>query len=342
MIDMIPDYTQYKAEDFAMDPDFIRWFFEKRAEDEAFFQQWLQEHPSGRKAVEEARMILRAVQVREESPDAAFLSRGMTNVLLAAGRSSQWRIPKWSYAAVAVGVIAAGLLLHKPQSPTDMPPKTASMREAANNGIQDSLVRLPDGTRVRLQPGALLRFTFSATRDVYLSGSATFDVVADPDRPFRVFSHELITRVLGTSFTIKADSSDDITVIVHTGKVSVYQKTFSAPNKLTGVVLTPNQELIYARTKDQFQKVLIEKPQPVAPKPSFVYEDAPVTEVLEQLKSTFGIDIIYDRQALDSCRISADLSDESIYKKLDLICKAMGAQYEVVDGVVTIQARRCN
>jgi ferric-dicitrate binding protein FerR (iron transport regulator) len=365
------DYTRYQAEGFAMDPDFIRWVFENRPEDRLFWEQWLLEYPHMEEIVEEARTILRSVKIKEAEWNEEGATQRMQEILLEAGgfsrRNVLARLPRWSYAAIAAGVIATGIFLYihrlnlsvsgsmAYRVSADLPPKTDSTAEESNTGAGDRSIRLSDGSTVRLSPGSAIRFrrrfTTPATRDIYLSGEASFNVVKDPDKPFQVFSHELITRVLGTSFTIKAsDSSGEITVVVLSGKVSVWHKpndrdtaAFSH-NKLTGVVLTPNQELVYARGDDKFQKVLIDKPllvNPVAIKNAFLYEDTPVADVLEQLKNAFDIDIVYDREALKNCRISADLSDESIYKKLDLICKAMGAQYEVIDGVVTIQARPC-
>jgi transmembrane sensor len=366
------NYTLYQAEDFAMDPDFIRWVFENREEDRSFWEQWLLEHPVKGKAVEEARTILRSINIQEEEWEDEKAARHMQRIFReargsAVEKSLLSRLPRWSYAAITVGIIATGIFLYvhtsREASPgsavsritADLPSRTDSTAEEINTGAVDREIHLPDGSAIRLSPGSAIRFphrfTSLATRDIYLSGEASFDVAKDPDKPFQVFSHELVTLVLGTSFTIKAgDSSGEITVVVRTGKVSVWHRVNErapapiSPNKLTGVVLTPNQELIYARGQDKFQKMLIDKPllvHPVAIKNSFLYEDVPVGDVLEQLKNAFDIDIVYDKEAVKNCRISADLSDESIYKKLDLICKAMGAEYEVIDGVVTIQARPC-
>ena len=365
---MMQDYTRYVAEDFAMDPDFIRWVFENREEDRLFWTQWLREHPSMEEIVEEARTIVRSVNVREEEWNEEAAAERMHAISLEIRKPGVTaRIQRWSYAAIFIGLMGTGILLytrHARSSFTgpvayrvngDLPPKTDSTSEERNTGAENRDVRLPDGSTVVLSPGSVIRFPrefiSAPTRNIYLSGDASFTVAKDPDKPFQVFSHELITRVLGTSFTIKAkDSSGEITVVVLTGKVSVWHQPNGpdtatlSPNKLTGVVLTPNQELIYARDQDKFQKVLIDKPllvNPVVITNSFLYEDAPVSDVLEQLKNAFDIDIVYDKDAVKNCRISADLSDESIYKKLDLICKAMGAQYSVIDGVVTIQARPC-
>lgn len=63
---------------------------------------------------------------------------------------------------------------------------------------------LPDSTLVWLNPSA--RISYQKTflkRDVRFSGEAFFDVIRDKSRPFTIYSGELKTRVLGTSFNIR-------------------------------------------------------------------------------------------------------------------------------------------
>ncbi len=68
----------------------------------------------------------------------------------------------------------------------------------------------------------------ATNRDVYLSGEAFFEVTKNPDRPFRVFANEIVTKVLGTSFTVRSFENDTtIQVIVRTGKVTVYSQAIT-------------------------------------------------------------------------------------------------------------------
>ena len=54
-----------------------------------------------------------------------------------------------------------------------------------------------------------------------------------------------------------------------------------------------------------------------------------------------GIDIIYDSEILKNCTVTADIRNESFYRQLDLICDAVGAKYELMDGQVVIQSKGC-
>jgi hypothetical protein len=195
-------------------------------------------------------------------------------------------------------------------------------------------------------------FDSADTRDVYLSGEAFFSVTKNPSRPFRVFANEIVTKVLGTSFNIRSFEKDTvIQVTVRTGKVSVFSKNTVniqkaiSNNLLGGIILTPNQELVYQKTKQKFQKILLDNPLMVLPSimdNSLSYEEAPVDSVFEQLGKNYGISIIYDNESLSKCTITADLRNVPFYDKLDLICKALGARYEIIDGQVVVQANACN
>ena len=89
---------------------------------------------------------------------------------------------------------------------------------------------LHDGSTVILEPGGEVRYNekFLNTREVYLSGDAFFEVTKDASRPFLVYANEITTKVLGTSFRIKAKQGEkEIVVAVKTGKVSVMANSVS-------------------------------------------------------------------------------------------------------------------
>ena len=56
------NYTQYRVEDFVLDDYFRDWVLTKSAKCEAFWQEWIKNHPEKRPVVEEAREILLALQ----------------------------------------------------------------------------------------------------------------------------------------------------------------------------------------------------------------------------------------------------------------------------------------
>jgi transmembrane sensor len=227
--------------------------------------------------------------------------------------------------------------------------------ESVNTSGKSITLELPDESIVELAPDSRIAypndFDSSNTRDIYLSGEAFFKVTKNPARPFRVFANEIVTKVLGTSFTVRSYEKDTvIQVTVRTGKVSVYSQVAETKNHNTnsqhaGIILTPNQELVYKKSEQKFQKGLLAEPTEIVPRTAdqqnTLYEEAPLEKVFGQLSRTYGINIVYDVELLRDCTVTADLRNEPFYRKLDLICKAIGANYEIIDGQIVIVTKGC-
>ena len=226
--------------------------------------------------------------------------------------------------------------------------------EKINSGKVPLLVRLNDGSQVTLAPESRIRYArkfVGSKREVYLTGEAFFDIHKDPSRPFFVYANELVTKVLGTSFTIKAyKTSKEVTVEVKTGRVSVFTqldpdaKEKISNHELEGVVLSPNQKIIYARDQIRMVKTLVEKPEIIISKaktPQFIFEDMPVSEVFDAIGKAYGIDILYDEELLKDCPLTAILENQTLHEKLTIICKAIEANYEILDGQIVVHGKGC-
>jgi transmembrane sensor len=218
----------------------------------------------------------------------------------------------------------------------------------------DQTILLPDGSSARLGPGSKLYYppgfsTAIGRREVYLEGEAFFDIKRNAALPFYVYTGHVITKVLGTSFRIRAWPSDPrTTVIVRTGKVSVYREddfyvNVSGSNEPGGIILTPNQQIVYNREGDdhRLNKTLAEDPRPATGDSTMAFDATPITQVFRRLQQLYGIPIVYDEETLSSCSLSATMGNESFYEKLNIICKAINASYEVIDGNIVITAPGC-
>jgi transmembrane sensor len=365
------DGRLFDIADFVMDEDFIRWVYDRRPEDERFWQQWLERHPDKQLVVAEARRILESLHIPETPVSEALLEQETGRLLQTIriteqeppAHSSRRRIPKWIYAAAAVLLPLIAFLIYSIYQPQQQAAPafsyasvTASrqLHEQANAGAHPLTLTLPDGSSVELSPNSRIayagNFDTTAARDVYLSGEAFFQVAADPNRPFRVFANNIVTKVLGTSFRVRSfDSDTTIAVTVRTGKVSVYAQALSggretAAERPSEVILMPNQQLVYEKAAQTFQKLLLEAPQLIDPdtrEEQMIYEEKPLAAVFEALSKAYDIHIVYDEELLKHCTVTADLRNEPFYHKLDLICRAVGARYEIIEGQVVIQGGVC-
>ncbi len=364
------DFRLFDITDLVMDEDFARWVYEQRPEDEEAWHAWLTKNPDKHLMVAEARSILESIYIApppiaaQEIQDetARLLETIHQQPLTIPAKVSRMKTRTWYMAAAILVACIMGSLfyftnLRVEKEPFTWEKMTASRQliEQVNTSDKPVTIALPDGSSLALAPGSRIgyanHFDSSANRDVYLSGEAFFEVTKNPDRPFRVFANEIVTKVLGTSFTVRSFENDTtIQVIVRTGKVTVYSQAItntrrsSTDHKPGEVILTPNQQLVYEKAGHKFQKVLLDDPLLIVSRVAeqkMEYEDASLMNVFNELSKAYGISIVYDSELLEKCTVTADLKNETFYHKLDLICTAVGASYEVIDGQVVIQSNGC-
>lgn len=165
----------------------------------------------------------------------------------------------------------------------------ANTKEIKTTRGQFKVVSLPDGSHIRLNGSSHISFNANfaqqAERVVYLEGEAFFEVSENPDKPFVVYTRDIRTKVLGTSFNINAyQQNDNISIAVKTGKVEV--------KKLVSdefIFLTPNDMAVW---KDQ---VLIKST--FDPELVFgwkdrilVFKNAGFSEIVSRLEEWYNVD----------------------------------------------------
>ena len=366
-------YQHYLFEDFINDDYFIHWVKTSDSVAESYWQDFLVQYPAKREVLEQAQTTLLYLLSQENVGNHDELeSEIWQEVVTETGLETPVRLLKpvvmqhwiwWAAASVALlaGVWGGSQWFQKNQQlpsaslyekmTTETP---QALAETINKTDQPMLLTLPDGSKVRLSPNSRISYgTFSVRiREVFLTGEAFFDVVKNPNQPFLVYANEVVTKVLGTSFNVRAYETDkDIIVSVKTGKVSVYQqvnqqkKPVRNDPEIDGVVLTPNQQAVFHREAEQLVKAL--QPRPVllvAPQllPQTAFEDAPVEKVLLALEKAYGIDMVFDEETLKDCTITTTLTNETLFEKLQIICKAIGAEYKVIGDQVVINSRGCH
>ncbi|OUJ75128.1 FecR family protein [Hymenobacter crusticola] len=370
----MPDYLQFSAEDFAQDDFFIRWVLLPDAETEAFWQNWITTFAFRRDEVEAARQLVLALhqlpQVRMAAGEKMALKQRIFNEIAAQEPASPEPVvramPRVTWQWVAAAVVLLGLLVggrYGWQARQTVPAvaylelvkaqaqAADSLREVTNTTNDTHLVALPDGSSVLLRPHSQLAFPARFTgpsRTVYLDGAAFFEVAKNPSRPFFVNTAHLVTKVLGTSFEVQAWSgAARVMVTVKTGRVSVYPQNSAeaiaqrGTPKLEGFVLVPNQQATYQLADQKLLRTLLPQPALQAEQVAFEYTETPLAKVFAQLEQAYGVHIVYDEAVLGNCPLTASFTDEPLFEKLGLICKAVQANYEVLDAQIVVTGPGC-
>ncbi len=264
---------------------------------------------------------------------------------------------KWMAAALIIILAGTGVYViqsHPRSNPflkARYQPQDGQLYTNNNSGKTILTVVLEDSSEVQLQPGASLSYPphFSITRrEVYLDGAAFFNVQKNPARPFLVYTRNLITQVLGTRFTITT-AKNQCEVAVLSGKVAVYEEIHQSLHSKGGVVVLPNEKVTYYANNHHFITSLVDNPVAVNHSrdsiPStgvFSFDETPVAQILEQLENTYLVQIIAENENINHCLFSGNISGLSLFGMLDLICGAIGADYEIRGTSILITGNGCD
>lgn len=369
---MKPDYSSFKPLDFVLDDAFIRYALVRDSSSEAFWSDWLSENPDKRADFEEALVLIEAVRAGLTDYSRIHLSEEKEQQLLKRIRATNAEAAEkikplhpgirwWKIAAVFMLISSIAVWFLKENFSSDSTGSYQAQIKSLNSPVIEHSntsgniqhFRLPDSTMVMLHPGSRLSYVVNFgehDRKVILSGKAGFDVIRNPDLPFLVLTNAITTKVLGTVFEVDAfDEGQVVRVKVKSGKVSVFKNkdvseeiTETMPAK--GVLLTSNQEVVYTRTSDKFDKKLVSSPEMILRESpaTFQYEESPVAEVFAEIENAYGVNIIYDAETLKDCQLTSSLADEGLTEKLDIICKSIGLQYEIIETSIVITGKGCN
>jgi transmembrane sensor len=302
-----------------------------------------------------------------------LVEQEMWDKIIAQGNFPQQSIPvtkkslkllvlRWAAAAAIVAGVVLGMkgLNNSPKASFSYEQylHQDKLVEVVNNTPNTKKVILEDGTSVLLQPSSKIaypRHFATDKREVYMQGTAFFNVSKNAAKPFFVYNENLVTQVLGTSFTINNDATNkQVVVAVKTGKVTVYENSGQVvlndiQKKSNGAIITPNQKVIY-HTKDRyFISSLVEQPEPIVRedtaielKPDFSFDDTPLLNVLQNIEDTYAIEIVIETDAINNCKFTGNISRLSLYHKLDMICQSMNHSYEIKGTKILIKGKGCN
>jgi transmembrane sensor len=357
---------------------FRKWIIEKEEAAAVFWSQWIEQNPARLEWVAAAKAIIETLTENNDqltnheiNREADLIQQKLLSLNPALynkeepGYLETYNDAPFFHIRHLVGIAAsllmiAGVYYYYSNKPRPLPANAykAFMQETKhksfeynNNSDGEQHIVLSDGSEVVLEKNSRLTYAAnfsSGKREVYLEGNAFFNITRNPARPFIVYTQTIVTKVLGTSFFVKAMSSaETASVVVKTGKVSVFKRenftnTDAGSATLKGMVVTPNQQVVYDIPNEQMNKSLVEKPV-IANQTtySFDFDDTPAEEVFSRLQTAYGVPVLIDEEVLKTCTISASLGNEPFYEKLRIICKIINATYEVIDGTVVINTKGC-
>lgn len=253
----------------------------------------------------------------------------------------------WAAAAAVLLLLAAVFWLRPAgRQPAAPPLAFATVRNTA--GSVRKLI-LPDSSIVWLKGASELRYprTFAAhERNVTLRGEALFEVTKNPRRPFRVQVGPYVTQVLGTSFNIKQTADgNDFALLVLTGKVRVLGGRGTGDKAPRDVAA--NHYFTTAAAQDAAPVVAL---APTAPAVARVvagteydmdFTQTSFEEIRGRIEQKFNVRFVGYTGEYKGCRITADLTDQSLEKSLLLLSAVLNATYTLHNGTIKLAGGGC-
>ena len=347
-----------KIEDFLEDNSFRQWVLKEDIEQGKYWQDWLDAHPSRLELFGQAKTILLELDTscREwpiKRKERAFLnikekiqSSGKSNQSAESSSYTPNNITLEKKVRVFISLLLVLLftfVLFNSYLSEDKD-ETLAKKEKQNEWIiktnpkgQKSTFRLSDGSNVVLNAESELRYKNEfghSHREVYLVGEAFFEVSIDSILPFRVYSGDLITTALGTSFNINSYKENWVEVQLATGKVKVSNAAIEdqtvelVPGEAAAIGI--NSQLV--KSKFDLEKAFYWK------EGILVFESIPFREVVQSLERWYATEIIVKNPPTNRVRISGEFKKNTYLKDvLESLGYAYNFNYSIKNKVVFIQ-----
>lgn len=241
----------------------------------------------------------------------------------------------WRIAAVFL-FMAVGLLwiFQSNQNSTDW--LVAQTMDSEKKEIQ-----LPDGSSVWLNENTRLTYApdFATNRQLTLQGEAFFDVQRDEEHPFVIESEQTITKVLGTSFNVRAYPNESfVEVNVASGKVSFAQ---TRSNKKP--LILEKQELgRLDKSKWELQEYKMTDNNKLAWRTrNLTFKDTPLQTILDDIAHSYGITIKVENDQLNNCHFTGEFNDTNLQEVIQSIEFALNLQVNAENGIYTFSGEGC-
>ncbi|MDQ6477192.1 FecR domain-containing protein [Dyadobacter sp. LHD-138] len=357
------NYQNFEVKDWLEDRKFQDWVYLQ--ESNSFWLNFLENTPHQISNMEQARSILLAVRGEAHSISPGEVKLKVAEILNKIPEEKVRVIPlwksKWFLAASVILLIGLGsvsLYLKKSFGERElyysMGKKSAGpeLIEVKNKSQLVKMVNLPDGSSVILKKGGRIAYPKEFAkdrRDVFILGEVFFEVRKNPQQPFYVFAGEMLTKVTGTSFSIQANEDDDeITLVVKSGVVEVSTLEKEEQGKKIGgtkQILNPNQQVTFNKKSLALNKKNIENAVllnlPVESH-DFSFNRTKLKDVFSLLEKSYGLHIDFDQDLTANCSITAELGDEPVYEKLEMICAVINAKFEAKGGNIRVISAGCD
>ena len=249
----------------------------------------------------------------------------------------------WQYAAAILLLVTASYWVYTSMDTQDSPSQWVSV--ITGPGEQQQVV-LPDSSIVLLNEQSELAYASDFTkREVELSGEAFFEVTKREGKSFTIYTDETTTRVLGTSFNVRAYPEEPkVEVSVSTGKVALSKKVAkeqqSSPEDR--LELEAGQSGVYYKSEKELDVALVPNANAWKTK-ELNFDNIQLRYLEESLERYFNIEVAFEDEQLKNCLYMGSFPDPTLEKVIAALEFTMELKVKKINGqyLISGDAAQC-
>jgi ferric-dicitrate binding protein FerR (iron transport regulator) len=323
-------YAEFEVNDFICDEHFQDWVRHPDAEAEAFWREWVQEHPDKRGALEEARNLLVHIAFKEHWPSDETVEQSLAVSLESiAGMEKPRSIYsiRWLLAAaslIGLLLISGSIFYYWRQH--------QAIRYATGYGAMQ-YIYLPDSSKVVLNGHSAVRYTAGnwkegGPRKLWLEGEAWFDVRHPSSAAgekggygsFLVYTQDLSIEVLSTEFNVK-ERRGRTEVVLGSGKIRIH----FLHEEQKDILMKPGEKIVY----DPQQELITR--QTVITDNYLSWKDKKLTnatgrQIVEYVEDNYGKKVILEDTSMASRQFGGDVLLDKFDDALFALSTVMNVQ----------------
>ena len=340
-------YVFFTEDEFAADEYIQQWVLANDRKNDAFWSQFLTNHPQKRDMLIRARQLVKdlVITTYQANPlsddEKAFMKRSiyeeLNNTVQPGAKYFLLQKKTWLISAAAAAIL---FILFSAGKMTSQLSVAASEDMAAifTGTEQTKSIELSDGSSVVLNPNSSFRystdFSAHAIREVYLEGNAAFHVKKDSShKQFIVHANGTSVTVLGTQFIVNARSGAT-EVMLNSGKVKVSQDN----SQTNTAYLVPGEKIKLDTNLNVFIKTKMSTYQYSAwTDHTWNFQQTSLGEISHVLSAYYGVNILFAHQQTSKLRVSALMPVTSLQALIPILEYTLHIKIKENQNYLTIQ-----
>jgi transmembrane sensor len=250
-------------------------------------------------------------------------------------RKINWNRLTGIAASVILVVSFAFYIYHSSGSHREKDSNLMSYHEVKVPRGKKATCTLPDGTIIQLNSDSKLRYPEKFTdtsRVVEFEGEAFFTVAKDKKRPFSINSKQVVVRVLGTHFNLRAYPEENKTdVVVEEGRVM-----FSPKAKKASFILIANQQGVYDVDQSLKKQTVYAAAYYSWRTNQLQFKDQKLSDIASTLERWYNVKVLINNRLLRNERYTGRFNNPDIKSVLNSLEFAVGLHYQITGNIVTI------